>query len=90
MRMPTQKAIRDCLILASGGNPHPSRWPKLNPIPQPLPGFDAPGVTDSDVRDWMLTHTPHIDPDSHRGRTYARDYNVAGKIARDKANGTWP
>jgi hypothetical protein len=85
--MPTQKAIRRALI---GPDIHPGRWPSHAPIPLPLPGFDLPAVTLDDIRLWMATYTPHIDPDSHRGRAYAHGYNVAGKVAQEINRGAWP
>ena len=87
MRMPTQKAIQFALI---GPEIHAGRWPEHAPIPLPLPGFECPQVVQGDIALWMATYTPHIDPDSHRGRSYAHGYHVADKVARMKAAGDWP
>ena len=52
--------------------------------PDPYDLFGEIPVTWPEIRRWMRRHT-RFDPDSFRGRTYARQWNVADKIRAEKA-----
>lgn len=67
-------------------NAKPGRWPKKDPIPLPLPGFDAPQVTQDDIDRWLLA-VPRIDPASPRAARYVVNYCVISKIQDAKAAG---
>lgn len=66
--------------------PKLGRWRRKDSIPLPLPGFDAPQVTQDDVDRWLIA-VPRMDPASPRAAAYVRGYDVAGKIAAAKASG---
>lgn len=55
--------------------------------PYQLDFFDIASVTDDEIREWVTKVGKH-DYDTQRGKTYARQYNVADKIRRQKQEGT--
>lgn len=54
--------------------------------PQLLDLFGEIIVTHDDVREWVAA-VPRLDPDSERGRAYARDWDVPEKVRQAKARG---
>lgn len=50
--------------------------------------LDTPTVTHADISAWLRA-IPEIEPDSPRAAQYIATYDVAGKIARAKAAGTF-
>ena len=57
--------------------------------PQPYDLFGEVIVTTLDVRAWLLTVVPRIDPDGPRAARYVQLWNVAGKIASHKVAGSF-
>lgn len=81
--MPKRTQKRRLAALLTTGH---GRWPARNPIELPL--FDTPAVTQADIAAWIAAYASHIAPRYHA--QYAHAYDLAGKIARDKAAGRWP
>lgn len=50
--------------------------------------LDSKTVTKAEIDAWMRA-VPQIDPDSPRAARYIADYDVAGKVARAKASGSF-
>lgn len=50
--------------------------------------FDSKTVTQEEIAAWMRA-VPQIDPDSPRAAQYIKTYDVAGKVAKAKADGTF-
>ena len=50
--------------------------------------FGTPSVTRADIDAWLIS-IAQLDPDSPRAAQYVAGYDVAGKIARAKADGTF-
>lgn len=88
MRKPTQKTLKRAAAITAWKDRPPGRWPAKNPVELPL--FDAPAVTQDDIRLWLSVHAPHIEPDGHRAANYVIGYHIGEKIARDKLAGRWP
>ena len=51
--------------------------------------IDGIPVTQADIRLWLLT-VPKLSPDGAYARYYAKNWDVAHKIARSKKQGAWP
>lgn len=47
----------------------------------------AENVTESDMKQWLTSYVPHIDPNTWRTAVYVKQWNVIGKIQRAKAAG---
>lgn len=88
MRKPSQATLDRVASLAAWPARPAGRWPARSPVEIPL--FDLPAVSQDDLRLWLSTHAPHIDPDGARAAAYLVGYAIAEKIARAKLAGRWP
>ncbi len=88
MRKPSKATLDRVASLAAWPDRPKGRWPAKAPHDTPLFNFMA--VSADDVRLWLTTYAPHIDPDGHRAAGYIVGYSIAEKISRAKQAGRWP